>query len=98
LLNLYFSGIVFPNPFLKTNTLKQKIQGWSYIIFYSLLVISLITGFFIVNGPKEYKDLLETVHVQSIYYVVLFIIMHISGLVLSEFSNEKGIVSKMIHG
>jgi cytochrome b561 len=98
LLNLYFSGIIFPNPFHKTSNLKQKIQGWSYIIFYFLMSISLITGFLIVNGPQEYKNGLESIHVQSLYYVILFIILHMIGIVLSEFSNEKGIVSKMIHG
>lgn len=98
LLSLYLSGMIFPNPFLKTSNLKQKIQGWTYIIFYSLMSISLITGFFIVNGSPEYKDVLETIHVQSIYYVVLFIILHFTGLVISEYSNEKGIISKMIHG
>jgi Ni,Fe-hydrogenase I cytochrome b subunit len=60
--------------------------------------ISLITGFLIVNGPQEYKNGLESIHVQSLYYVILFIILHMIGIVLSEFSNEKGIVSKMIHG
>ena len=98
LINLYFSGIIFPNPFQKSSSLKQKIQRWTYIIFYFLMSISLITGFFIVNGSPEYKDFLETIHVQSIYYVVLFIIIHMAGLLISELSNEKGIVSKMIHG
>ena len=98
LINLYFSGIVFPNPFKRTRSLKQKIQGWTYIIFYFLMGISLITGFFIVNGSPDYKDILETIHVQSIYYVVLFIIMHMAGLVISELSNEKGIIAKMIYG
>jgi cytochrome b561 len=98
LINLYFSGIKFPNPFHRASNLKQKIQGWTYIIFYFLMGISLITGFFIVNGSPDYKDFLESIHVQSIYYVVLFIIMHMAGLVISELSNGKGIVSKMIYG
>jgi len=98
LINLYFWGIIFPNPFHRASNLKQKIQGWTSIIFYFLLSISLITGFFIVNGSPEYKDILETIHVQSIYYVVLFIILHFTGLVLAEYSNEKGIISRMIHG
>ena len=98
LINLYFSGIVFPNPFHSTVSLKQKVQGGTYILFYFLMGISLITGFFIVNGSPKYKDILETIHVQSLYYVVLFIMMHMGGLLISEFSNERGIISKMIHG
>jgi len=98
LINLYFAGIIFPNPFEKNSSLKQKAQGWTYILFYFLMGISLITGFFIVNGPAKYKDYLEGIHVQSIYYVTFFVIMHMLGLVLAELSDEKGIVSKMIHG
>ena len=60
--------------------------------------ITLITGFLIVNGPADYKDSLESVHVQSLYYVILFIVLHMIGIVVAEVSDEKGIVSKMIHG
>lgn len=98
MINLFKLGITFPNPFAKNSTLKQKIQGWSYIIFYFLMGISLLTGFLIVKGPENWGDFLEDIHVQSIYYSILFIIMHITGLVLAELSNQKGIISKMIHG
>jgi cytochrome b561 len=96
--NLFTAGIVFPSPFTKKSTLKQKVQGWAYIIFYFLMGISLITGFLIVKGPEDWEKLLESIHVQSIYYIVLFIFMHMVGLVLAEISDQKGIVSKMIHG
>jgi cytochrome b561 len=98
MVNSFKLGIVFPSPFAKENTLKQKVQGWTYLIFYFLMGISLITGFLIVKGPENWKDSLESIHVQSLYYVALFIIIHTVGLVLAEISNQKGIVSKMIHG
>jgi cytochrome b561 len=94
----YFKGMAFPNPFKKDSSAKQKLQGWTYLIFYFLMAISLVTGFFIVNGPASYKDILETIHVQSIYYVILFIILHIAGIIIAEVTDDKGIVSKMING
>jgi cytochrome b561 len=98
MINLFKIGIIFPNPFVKSSTLKQKVQGWTYLIFYFLMGISLLTGLLIVKGPEDWGDFLEDIHVQSIYYVILFIIMHMVGLVLAELSNQKGIISKMIHG
>jgi len=98
MINLYRMGIIFPNPFANSSTLKQKVQGWTYIVFYFLMGVSLVTGFLIVKGPEDWGELLESIHVQSIYYVILFIIMHFIGLVVGELADQKGIVSKMIHG
>ena len=98
LLHLYFSGLNFPNPFSKHKNRKESIQAWTYVVFYFLMGISLVTGFLIVNGAPEYKDFLEGIHVQSIYYVGLFIIMHMAGLAIAETSQAKGIITKMFFG
>ncbi len=98
LINLFRSGIKFPNPLNKNFDIKEKLQGWTYIIFYFLMGVSLITGFLIVNGPEKFEELMESIHEKSLYYVVLFIIMHMGGLILSELSDQKGIVGKMIYG
>lgn len=96
--SIFKAGVVFPNPFSKHQSSKQKLQGWTYVIFYFLMGISLLTGILIVKGPENWKEVLESIHVQSIYYVVLFIIMHLTGIVIAEITDQKGIVSKMIHG
>jgi cytochrome b561 len=98
MMHLYFNGIIFPNTLKKDKILKQKVQVWAYLIFYFLMAISLISGFFIVKGPVKYKDFLETIHVQSLYYVILFVIVHMAGIIVTELSDGKGIVSKMING
>ena len=98
MMHLYFNGIIFPNTLKKDKILKQKVQVWAYLIFYFLMAISLISGFFIVKGPIKYKDFLETIHVQSLYYVILFVIVHMAGIIVAELSDGKGIVSKMING
>ncbi len=88
----------FQNPFKKELILKEKFQNFIYLIFYGCVVISLSTGLFIIFGPATIKKSMEAIHVLSIYYLVAFIILHIGGVLLSEFTNQKGIVSKIISG
>lgn len=93
-----FGEMKYQNPFKKGLFLKEKIQNWIYFIFYGCVLISLITGLIIVLGPKEYKKPMEEIHVLSIYYLVAFIILHFGGVLWSEFTNQKGIISKIVSG
>ena len=93
----FFGEMKFSNPF-KAASLKQKIQYWSYILFYIFVGASLITGFLIVNGPQEWKKSLESVHTLGLYYLLPFIFIHFTGLFLAEKGENKGIVSRMIRG
>jgi cytochrome b561 len=91
-------GIAYKSPFSKKTSAKEKFQAWVYIVFYSLLAVSLFTGFMIQNGPKSLQHDMELVHVQSLYYLVTFIVLHIGGVMLAELGREKGIISRMISG
>lgn len=88
----------FQNPFNKNLSVKQKFQKWIYIIFYICVFISLVTGLFIELGPKDLKKTMEEIHVLSIYYLITFIGIHIGGVLMAEFNNEKGIISRIISG
>lgn len=92
----FFGEMKFQNPFDKELILKEKFQNWTYIIFYGCVVISLSTGLLIKFGPKELKDPMEETHALSIYYLVAFIILHIGGVLWSEYTNQKGILSKIV--
>jgi len=94
----FLQGIGFKSPFSADATARDKFKGWVYIIFYGLLAVSLFTGFMIVNGPKDWKEVMEPVHVKSLYYMLTFIVLHVSGVLLADMGAEKGIVSKMISG
>lgn len=94
----FFGEMKFQNPFNKELILKEKFQNWIYLIFYGCVVISLSTGLLIKFGPKEFKNLMEEIHVLSIYYLIAFIILHIGGVLWSEFTNQKGILSKIVSG
>ncbi|MBK6732053.1 MAG: cytochrome b/b6 domain-containing protein [Bacteroidetes bacterium] len=88
----------FQNPFVKGLSLKVKFQKWTYIVFYVCVAISLITGMIIVLGPKSLKNSMEEIHVLGIYYLLAFIIVHIAGVLIAEFTNQKGIISRIISG
>lgn len=98
LLHLSFFGILFPNPLNNKNTLKQRMQGATYILFYTLLGVTIMTGTLMIWGPTAYRYTSQLIHFQSHYYTVAFILMHFGGIAATELFIEKGIASKMIHG
>lgn len=93
-----FGEMKFQNPLSKSLSTKEKLQKWTYILFYFFVVISLVTGLMIKLGPKEFKKPLEEIHVLGIYYLLAFIVIHISGILIAEFTDKKGIISRIISG
>ncbi len=93
-----FGHMRIQNPFAKNLSIKEKFQKWTYIIFYLCVVTSLITGLIIELGSKELKKPMEEIHVLGLYYLIGFIVIHISGVLLAEFTVHKGIVSKIVSG
>ena len=41
---------------------------------------------------------MENIHVLGIYYLVAFIVIHVAGVLIAEFSDQKGIVSRIVSG
>lgn len=94
----FFGRMKFQNPFGKNLSIKEKFQKWTYIIFYLCVVISLITGLIIEFGPKELKSPMEELHVLGIYYLIGFIVFHLTGVFTAEFTDQKGIISRIVSG
>ncbi|MDB4089520.1 cytochrome b/b6 domain-containing protein [Flavobacteriales bacterium] len=94
----FFGKMKIQNPLEKGLTKKDKIKKWTYIIFYICVVISLVTGLIIEFGPREYKKPMEFIHVQSIYYLVAFIVIHLAGVLKAEFTSDNGIASRIVSG
>jgi len=61
-------------------------------------VISIVTGLIIELGPKDLKKPMEEIHVLGIYYLIAFIAIHLGGVLIAEFTNDKGIISRIIRG
>lgn len=94
----FFGEMKFQNPLDKKITTKEKIQKWIYIVFYVCVIVSLTTGLLIKFGPKTIKETMESIHKLSIYYLVSFIVLHLAGVLYAEFTNDKGIISRIVSG
>src|SRR5690606_32209834 len=94
----FLGAMKFQNPLVKNQTFKQKFQKWTYIIFYICVVISIVTGLIIELGPKDLKKPMEEIHVLGIYYLTAFIAIHLGGVLIAEFTNDKGIISRIVRG
>lgn len=94
----FFGRMKFSNPLDKQLNLKMKFQYWVYLIFYACLAISLITGLVMEFGPKNMKNIMEEIHVLSIYYLIPFLILHLGGILMAEFTNQPGIISRIVSG
>lgn len=91
-------GIKFPNPFVKNQAVKEKMQGLIYVILYLFIAVSIVTGFYLKWIDGEWKEPMETVHKWAIYWFPIFILLHFGGIIIAELTDKKGIVSKMIGG
>jgi Ni/Fe-hydrogenase 1 B-type cytochrome subunit len=74
-----------------------------YSIFYTLLVIMVVTGLFLAfeDAMAPFKSIRHTVkdvHGFCMYLVLGFIVVHLAGVFLAERKDSKGIVSDMING
>jgi cytochrome b561 len=94
----FFGEMKFQNPLEKELTTKDKFKRWTYLVFYICVAVSLITGLIIEFGPREYKKPMENIHILSIYYLVPFMGIHLVGILLAEFTSDKGIVSRIVSG
>lgn len=94
----FWGEMRLPSPFTKNFTTKQRFQFWVYWVFYVLVAISLTTGLLIEWGPKSWKAPMEALHKPSIYYLVTFVVLHLGGVWLADRGNERGLLSRILHG
>ena len=93
-----FGYMRIQNPLAKELSTKMKVQKWTYIIFYVCVIVSLATGLTIVYGPSDFKEPMEEIHVLGIYYLIAFIVIHLAGILIAEFTDQKGIISRIVSG
>lgn len=91
-------GIRFPNPFKSHLSLKERLQGMIYLLFYLFVFISAITGAYLKWIEGDLKEPLETIHKWAVYWFPIFILFHFAGIWIAEKGEQKGIASKMIGG
>ncbi|MCO5260122.1 MAG: cytochrome b/b6 domain-containing protein [Crocinitomicaceae bacterium] len=99
ILYVLIKGIRFPNPFKAGNSVKERLQGLVYVYFYLYLFVAAFTGICMEKELlMDWKKDLETVHKLGLYLFPIFIVLHFTGIIMGEYGNKKGIVSKMIGG
>lgn len=94
----FFGKMKFSSPFKAGLNTKTKFQFWVYLVFYTCTAVSLITGLIIEFGPKVYKKPMEEIHELSLYYLLSFMILHFAGILIAEFTSDKGLISRIISG
>lgn len=94
----FFGQMKFSDPFNKQLSRHEKFRSWVYLVFYVCVFASLFTGLMIRFGPDTLHELMEEIHVLSIYYLIAFLVVHFTGILWAEFTDEKGIISRIVSG
>ena len=87
----------------KEKTLHKKMVTLSYIVFYASLLFMAISGLAIdfheaLSLTKDTAHDIKELH-ELVYNVILiFVPLHIIGVIVAESRDEKGIISDMVHG
>jgi cytochrome b561 len=87
----------------KEKTLYKKMVTLSYIVFYAVLLFMAITGLTIhfyetLTLTKDTAHDIKELHELVYNAVLIFVPLHIIGVIVAESRDEKGIISDMVHG
>jgi cytochrome b561 len=87
----------------KEKTFHKKMVTLSYIIFYAVLLFMAITGLTIhfyeaFSLTKDTAHDIKEIHELVYNAILIFVPLHIIGVIVAESRNEKGIISDMVHG
>lgn len=96
----FFGQVKFQNPLERNLTKVMRFQRWMYIAFYFSFIVVLITGFILLFGSRDipFRSTMKFLHKKALYFFVPFIVLHIGGVLYSEFTSKKGIISRIISG
>ena len=88
---------------LKSESLHKKMVKIGYLGIYAILAFMAMSGL-VIHFYEELGLLKETAHdIKEIHELVfnailIFVPLHIIGVVVAEMRDEKGIISDMVHG
>lgn len=88
---------------IKEETLYKKMVKLGYLGIYTILVFMAITGLTIhfheaLGLAKDTAGNIKDVHELVFNAILIFVPLHIIGVVVAEIKDEQGIISAMIHG
>lgn len=87
----------------RERTRHELIVKGLYAIFYLLLIIMVVSGLLLAfedqtGFSESLNHSIKEFHGFCMYLIIIFIILHIAGVLLAEQKEDKGIVSDMING
>ncbi len=87
----------------KEKTIHKKMVTISYIAFYAVLLFMAVTGLTIhfyeaLSLTKATAHDIKELHELVYNAVLIFVPLHIIGVIVAESRDEQGIISDMIHG
>ncbi|GAC1422346.1 MAG: hypothetical protein NVS1B13_11180 [Flavisolibacter sp.] len=75
---------------------------WGYVLFYFFIFIMALTGLGLayedVPFLKDINGTLSDIHSIVQYFIYAYILFHLVGVIRADITDNKGIVSAMIHG
>jgi len=88
---------------LKQATLHKKIVKIGYVGIYMTLLFMTVSGLLLefhkeLGLSNALNESLEELHDLFYTVVLIFVPLHIIGVIVAEMKDEKGIISDMIHG
>lgn len=99
---LYFKDNSVKESFNSLNTHKKGVKSLYYLLYGTLLFMS-ISGFaihFYVNlgFTKDFAHDIKEIHELVFNIVMVFVPIHIAGVIIADNTEEKGLISTMING
>lgn len=87
----------------KPKALHYSAVKIGYAVFYLVTLLMVTSGLLLnfktsLGLPKDFAGAVKEVHEFTMWFFVLFIAGHVTGVVIAENRGDKGIVSDMIHG
>ena len=88
---------------LKAESLHKKMVKLGYIGIYAILAFMTVTGLTIhfyeeLGLVKDTAHDIKEIHELVFNAILIFVPLHIIGVIIAENRDEKGIISDMIHG
>lgn len=84
-------------------TLHKKAVKISYYVIYATILFMAISGFAIyfykeIGMSKEFAGAIKNIHEFAFNIIMIFVPLHIAGVIVADAKEEHGLISTMING
>ena len=99
---LYFQDTSQREPFWSLSLHKTGVRALYYVVYTSIIFMS-ISGFIIyfhqtLGIDKDMTHIIKEIHELVFNIILIFVPLHIAGVIIAENRNDKGIISTMVNG